>query len=57
MGVLKGYESEADWYTVALRDGTLLRVRRLNLLQMLEVRRLHADCMLIAASICSRCSR
>ena len=51
------YESEADRYTVALRDGTLLRVRRLNLLQMLEVRRLHADCMLIAASICSRCSR
>jgi hypothetical protein len=38
VGVLKGYESEADRYTVALRDGTLLSVRRLNLLQMLEVR-------------------
>ena len=37
VGVVKEWDAGTERYTVSLRDGTLLKVRRGNLLQMVDV--------------------
>ena len=39
VGAIQGYDAASERYTIALRDGKQLALRRANLLQMLEVRR------------------